>query len=212
MFCSQCGHSNPENAAFCTACGSALTQDTKTATQPSHDPGLQNGPVTPQTASFSAPDPQTFAPVPPYSPQGGFTQMPYPAGQLKKKRTGLIACLIVGVIVIAVAAVALFVWPGVAAVNASGVAGYWVSEARGEAIELKSGGSVRVYTTYNEFKGNYEFDSAKGLGVITVDDLDYAFAMTEQGLKIDGMGVFERAEDGFDADDFIDDMSDSVKN
>ncbi len=206
MFCSQCGHSNPDGAAFCTACGNALTQDTKTTTQPSHDPGVQNGPVTPQTASFWPAAP------PPYPPQGNYAQMPYPPIQYKKKQTGLVACLIVGAFLIVAAAVALFVWPGVIAVNASGITGYWVSEDRGEAIELKSGGSVRVYTVYNEFKGDYEFDSAKGLGVITVGDMDYAFAMTEDGLKVNGMGVYEKAEDDFDVDDFIDDMSDGVKN
>ena len=193
MFCSQCGHSNPENAAFCTACGNALTQDTKIATQPSHDPGAYNGPVYPQTASFSpsAPPPNGYGPMP-YSP-------PY-----KKKRTGLIAGLIVAALL--VAAVVLFIWPGVVTANAPDVTGYWYSDDRGETIELKSSGSVRVYTTDDSFRGRYAFDSAAGLGVITVDGIDYEFAMTKEGIKVDGMGVYEKADDDFDVGGFIDDM------
>ncbi len=144
---------------------------------------------------------------PPYPSQNGYSEMPYPPLPHKKKRTGLIVGLIVGAVLIAAAVVALFVWPGVLAAKAPDVAGYWYSQDRGEAIEFKNSGSMRVFTTYNTFKGQYEYNAAQGMGVISVDNKDYDFAMTEDGLKVDGMGIYEKAGDDFDVDDFIDDMS-----
>ncbi len=196
MFCSQCGHGNPDGAAFCTACGSPLTRDTKTTSEPSGDAGIQSESVYLQTASFSSPPDQS-----------GFAPPSYPPRQHKKKRAGLIIGLIAGVFLIAAAAVALFVWPGILTAKAPGVAGYWYSEDRGEALEFKNSGSVRVFTADTVFQGRYEYDTAQGMGVITVDETGYEFAMTDDGLKVNGMGLYERAGDNFDVDNFIEDMS-----
>lgn len=207
MFCSQCGHSNPDGASFCMACGSPLTQDTSITSEPSGDAGFQTNPDNPQTASFSSPNQSGFAPIPPYPPpypQPGVSgPMPYTN---KRKRTGLIAGLLVGAIVVMAAAVALFVWPGILVQKAPGLTGYWFSEQRGEALEFKNSGGIRVFTADNIFKGEYEYDTAQGMGVITVDDTNYEFAMTDDGLKVDGMGLYEKAGDNFDVDNFIIDM------
>lgn len=97
----------------------------------------------------------------------------------------------------------LFVCPGFLSVP---VNGFWYSEERGEALEFKNGGGIRVYTTDNEFRGNYTYDS-QGMGHITVDDEDYQFAVTEDGLYVESMGNYKQAETDFDVDDFIDDVS-----
>lgn len=202
MFCTKCGHSNPDGAAFCSACGNALA-DAKAAAQPaSYD--QQSRPVSPQGG-----------PVPPAPPgQGGYyaPQPPYPlqsvyAPTVKKSKTGLIVGLSVGgFVLIAAVVVLLFVWPGLL-VQSAAVNGFWYSEDRGEALEFRDSGSVRVYTTADEFKGDYTYDSLKGMGVITVEDEDYQFAVGKDGLYVDGMGSYEQAKGSFDVDDFIDGMS-----
>jgi len=172
MFCSKCGQSIPEGSAFCTSCGSPLKKD---------------GPAA--------------SPVPPYPNQWGYGA-PQPLYPQRKKHTGLIAGIIAGVVLIAAAAVALFVWPGFLIGNDNALLGFWYNEDRAEAIEFKSS-SVRVYTTEKNYKGEYEYDAAKARGVITVDENDVDFALTEDGLEVDGIGVYVKADDDFDADDFI---------
>ena len=209
MFCSQCGHSNPENAAFCLACGKPLKQDVIPA--PSEDSGVQAESSFSQPAYMPPPyPPQGDANQPPYPPQGVYSGMPCQHMPTAKKRTGLIAGLILGAVLLAAAAVVMFVWPGVLVPKAPAVGGFWVSEDRGEALEFKYSGNVRVYSVNAAFKGQYQYDVTKGMGVLIVEDKTYAFAMTNDGIKVKGMGVYEKAEDDFDVDAFIDDVAGAV--
>lgn len=201
MFCSQCGHSNPDGAAFCMSCGNPLTQAPNTAAQPTVSP--QYNPAPPLGAEYAA-QPNAggyYAPVPPY---------PMPDANVKKKsRTGLIVGLIVGVFLIAATVIALFVWPGFL-VQSAAVSGYYVSEERGEALQFKDNGTMRIYAADTNYKGEYQLNGAQAMGVIVVDDEKYEFAITEDGIYVDTIGSFEKADDDFDVEDFIKDISGDI--
>ena len=154
-----------------------------------------------------------YAPQPPYPPQGGYAapQMYPPQYAGKKKRTGLIVGICVGAFLIVAAAIALWVWPNFLGQQTPGVNGYWYSDDRAEALEFKSSGSIHIYTKYEDYEGQYEFESAKGMGVITMYDMDYEFAITDDGLKVKGMGTYERAQADFDVDDYLNDMSPDIQ-
>ncbi len=198
MFCTKCGQSNPEGAAFCSSCGNALSAVPEAA---------QQAPI-PQEQNVPAPQPPEAPPN-----QQGFNyvamQQPYPPQGVylkKKSRAGLIAGLIIGgTLLIAAVAVLLFVWPGFLT-QSPPVKGFWYSEDRGEALEFKNNNTIRVYTVDNEFKGDYTYESAQGLGRITVEDKDYRFAVTEDGLFVESIGNYKQADANFDVDDFVGDM------
>jgi hypothetical protein len=87
------------------------------------------------------------------------------------------------------------------------VNGFWYSEDRGEALEFRDNGSIRVYTIDDEYKGDYTYDRKQAIGVVSVEDEDYDFAVTEDGLYVQTMGNYKQAKADFDVDDFIDDMT-----
>ena len=138
-------------------------------------------------------------------PQVPQTQVP-PLPSAKKKRTGLIIGLSAGgMVLLAVIAVLLFVWPGLLKTSAP-VAGIWYSENRGEAIRFGSGSSFDAYTYYGEFEGDYQYDKTKGEGRIEMSDQrEFDFVVDNDRLNVEGMGTFDRAAAGFNIDDFIDD-------
>jgi len=200
MFCTKCGQSNPEGAAFCSACGNALSAIPQPET--AHQPQEQQKPIIPSPQASAAQQNQQGyyygAAQQPYSPQGVYTK--------KKSRTGLIVGLCVGgALLVAAVVVLLFVWPGFLTQSAF-VNGFWYSEDRGEALEFKNNNMIRVYTTNDEYKGDYTYDRAQGIGLITVEDEDYRFAVTEDGVYVESMGNYKQADTDFDVDDFIDDM------
>jgi hypothetical protein len=108
-----------------------------------------------------------------------------------------------GVALLAIIAVLLFVWPGF--LNAAqSVAGVWYSEERGEVIEFDSNGSFEARTYYGSFEGDYSFDAKPGKGHIEMaDGREFDFLVDKDRLLVYDMGTFERADDGFDADDFL---------
>lgn len=189
MFCSQCGHGNVDGAAFCSACGSPLTVHTDTS-QPSGVP--------PQQIHVAS-----AAPKAPY--EGYYAPCPTPAA--KKKKTGLILGLSLGgAALLALAAVLLFLWPGW--LKPQTVLGMWVSEARGEVLEFRESGSIRVYTASNEFKGRYAFST--GTGTIEVEDNEYRFAVSDGGLYVENMGNYTKVGEDFDFDGFMDSVAVTV--
>lgn len=212
MFCTRCGQSNPEDSAFCSACGHAMSVVPQ--------PGTNSWPQAARQVSVPPQEPITSpvqAPIAPQNQYGNYCgdpQQPYaPQGAYvppkKKSGVGLIVGLSVGgALLIAAVVVLLFVWPGFLAQSVP-VNGFWYSEDRGEALEFKNAGSIRVYTTNNKLSGDYTYDNAQGIGNITVDDEDYQFAVTEDGLYVESMGCYKQAEAEFDVDDFIDDVSDA---
>ncbi len=199
MFCTKCGQSNPEDAAFCSACGNALSL----APQPemAQQIAAQPQPTMPLYQTPAAPQNQQGyyygAVQQPYPPQGAY--MP----PKKKNRTGLVVGLTIGgVLLIAAVAMLLFVWPGFL-VQSAAVNGFWYSEDRTEALEFKSNGSIRVYTIDDKFKGDYTYDRTQGIGVISVDDAEYRFAVVEDGVYVESMGNYKQAGTDFDVKHFI---------
>lgn len=200
MFCTKCGQSNPEDAAFCSACGNALS----VAPQPETAQKIAAQPQQPTMPLYQTP-------AAPQNQQGyyyGAAQQPYPPQGAymppkKKNRTGLVVGLTIGgVLLIAAVAILLFVWPGFL-VQSAAVNGFWYSEDRTEALEFKNNGSIRVYTIDDKFKGDYTYDRTQGIGVISVDDAEYRFAVVEDGVYVESMGSYKQAGNDFDVKHFI---------
>jgi len=106
---------------------------------------------------------------------------------------------------LAIIAVLLFVWPGLLKTSQN-VAGAWYSEKRGEVINFGSGQSFDAQTSYGGFEGEYTFDGKTGEGHIEMGDgREFDFVVDQDRLLVYNMGVFDRADDGFDADAFLKD-------
>ena len=56
---------------------------------------------------------------------------------------------------------------------------------------------MRVYTPYDKYKGEYTYDQTQGMGVITVGEKDYRFAISEDGLYVESMGNYSQAKENF---------------
>ncbi len=195
MFCTRCGQPVAQGSAFCSHCGNALTVAAE-----------------PQQPSPAMPAPEwqpSVYPDQPNTPPQGYYAPPAPQGygepRNKGKKTGLILGLSAGVMVL-IAIVLLFVWPGF--LNTVPVAGIWYSDSRGEVIKFGSGQSFDAYTYYGDFDGDYEYDKGSGEGHIEMSDgRDFDFIVQKDMLYVDDMGAFTRADDRFDIDGFIDDAT-----
>lgn len=108
MFCSHCGNPNPENAAYCTKCGSPLKGQQKgEAAQVPDQASLEA-----QVQAFPPPDQSTAYPtqVPYPQPYPAYGYPQYPPG--KKKKTGLIIGIITAALLIAALALTLILLLG----------------------------------------------------------------------------------------------------
>lgn len=121
-FCTNCGAPNDEGTKFCTSCGSMLPEAAP-AQQPVQQPAYQQQGY-PQQPQYQQPYPTGY---------NNFTENP------KKSHKGVIAAIII-VILLACAAVALFVWPGF--LKGGALNGTWVS-SDGETVVI-DGGKISV--------------------------------------------------------------------
>ena len=162
-FCTNCGASNNEGTKFCTSCGTPIAQAAPVEQPPVQEPVQQpvyqqpiQQPVQ-QPAYQQQPVQQGYPQQPQYQqpqgypqPQGGyqpgytaFTENP------KKSKKGLVAAIVI-ILLLGIAAVALFVWPGF--LNGSGkLDGAWLSNY-GDNMVLNGGsgtldGDAFTYTT-----------------------------------------------------------------
>jgi hypothetical protein len=201
MFCTRCGQRATPGAVFCSRCGQPLPP----AAEPPQ--GFDVPPVPPQ--EYAAPQQGYVAPpVPPQgnaAPQQGYAPpIPPDVPRAKKNRTGMIAGIVAGAAaLIAIAAVLLFVWPGLLKPDLS-VDGTWYSEARGEVIRFGPGRGFYARTPYGDFEGRYSFDTGTGEGRIRMEDgRGFDYVLDRDRLLVDNIGAFERADDDFDADGFL---------
>ena len=127
----------------------------------------------------------------------------------KKRRTGLIVLIIAGVVVVAGAAVAAILLLG-GGDKGIPVEGVWYSEDNGDVLRFRDGGRVTLYAPDDDVRGNYDYDQREGEGLLTLDDEEYDFTVIDDELDVDDMGEYERADDDFDIDDFLDGMTEEV--
>jgi len=169
-------------AAYCSRCGQPLP------------------PAPPQ--GYSVP-PQGYV-IPPQ----GYAMPPYGVGAPQKKanRTRIVLGIAAGAVaLIAILAVLLFVWPGLLRPDFS-VAGAWYSEERGEVIRFGPGQGFYAQTPYGSFEGRYSFNVRTGRGRIRMQaDRTFDFVVDGDRLLVDNIGVFQHADDRFDADGFLED-------
>lgn len=147
--------------------------------------------------------PRCGQPLPPAPPQG-YAVPPYGLGA--PRRTGIILGITAGAIaLIAILGVLLFVWPGLLRPDFS-VAGVWYSEERGEVIRFGPDRSFYAQTPYGNFEGRYSFNVRKGRGRIRMQDgRAFDFVVDGDRLLVDNIGIFQRADDSFDVDVFLED-------
>lgn len=157
MFCSKCGYSNADDAAFCVNCGAAL--------------GSGN----------AQPAAQTYVPLGPYSPQAGFAAP-------KKSKSGLIAGVIAGSVVLVAAVVILVIL-----LTGTAITGQWYSDELGVVLDFTSGGTVTSHTSGGTAQGSFTYDGSRGEGMLYADGETYEFEVYGHEMNITGIGIFTQA-------------------
>lgn len=128
--CSKCGSENPDDAVFCSTCGSAFTPEGaegETAAPPPYPPamGVQEGGAAPPPPPYGQPYAQ-------YPPQGYQPGAPYPPGQYQvvaqtsnSKATASLVLGIVGLFVCPIVCSVLAIILGTTAKNEIAASGGW---------------------------------------------------------------------------------------
>jgi len=177
-FCTNCGTPNTDGTKFCTSCGNPLpeaapvqqpVQEPVYAQQPVQQPVYAQQPVQqpqyqqPQYQQPQYQQPQGY-PQPPVQqgypqqqPQGyyqpgytGFSEAP------KKSKKGLVIAIVV-ILLLGLAAIALFVWPGFLNGGSGGLSGTWVSndgttiKIDGSKLVGANGQTYKLETSGNKF-------------------------------------------------------------
>ncbi len=182
MFCTQCGHIIPDTETICQNCNHPLT-----------------------VKATVAPDsvrPQEFSLLP-----------ENPALTPKKSRIGLVVGIVAGVLLLAGAAVLSGCFPSSdndRDDTGDSVEGIWVNEDKGEILRFRTSGRVTFYNAFDELRGEYEYDAKTEEGVLTLDDEDYDFTVDDDELDVDDMGIFDKEDDDFDIEGFIEEIAEST--
>ena len=204
-FCTNCGAQNPDGTKFCTSCGTPIVQAAPVE-QPVQEPVYQQPVQQPQYQQPQYQQPQYQQPAyqqPQGYPQQPQYQQPYPTGYTgfsetpKKSKKGLIAVIAI-ILVLGLAAIVLFVWPGF--LNGSGkLDGTWLSNY-GEEMVLDGGkgtldGDDFTYSLSGDkitmkrqgmtITYNYELEGDK-LTFYIEDDDDAAVTFTRKGAAPSG--------------------------
>jgi|AGTN01.1.fsa_nt_gi hypothetical protein len=187
MYCTNCGWKNIEDSLFCEKCGEPLRPQTA-------DPQPAGSPYAPPA---QYPLQAQSAPEPVYMAQ---TQPP----SAKKKKTGLIAGLILGGAAV-VATVMIAVLSG-----DSPLEGAWYNGETGVVLEFEKNGFVVSRTTEGQDEGNYTYNGSLETGTITADGDEYEFYLDGDKIVVKGAGRFQKADDDFDAEDFLDEFTGRV--
>lgn len=228
MFCTNCGHQNPDTGKFCEACGSLLAAPPVRPSPPPAGfipptgvvspsgavPPVQPGTVYQPAQSYQPyPAPTAYTanqPVMAAPPQG---TAPFPAQPAKKKiHLALIIILIsVALVFIAVAVgVALWITPQKITTTeetvsqvSDAIVGYWSSEELNEVLKFKANGKVYDYTADSTGKGSFTFNEKKSEGVITIDGTEYPFTLDGDTIEVEDKGTFTSETGDFDPDEFL---------
>lgn len=195
-YCTNCGAPNDEGTKFCTSCGNKLPeiapqpapQQPVYAQQPVQQPVYAQQPVQqPQYQQPQYQQPQYQQPQQGY-PQGGYPQPQqqgyYQPGYTgfseapKKSKKGLVIAIVI-ILLLGLAAIALFVWPGFITGGSSGLNGTWVNGSGSNIIidgSKFTGADGKVYkleTSGNNFKviGDSEDDVEEYLYKLDGDKL-----------------------------------------
>ena len=218
MFCTNCGHQNPDTGKFCEACGSILTAPPVKPSAPQAE--TQPAQTFQQGSPFQTNQPQpSYQPVQAYQPivaappvsQGTASYSAKPAK--KKSHLALIIILIsLALVSIAAAIGIVFLVPYLqisskttvtASQNLDTLTGYWSSEDLNEVLKFKSNGKIYHYTADGTEKGSFTFDDKQSDGVITIDGSEFPFTLDEDTIEVEDKGTFVRETGDFDPDDFL---------
>ena len=179
MFCTKCGHNNTEGSAFCVNCGNPMNAVNQ-------QPQPPQGQYAPPQGQYAPPD----GPYTSFSNQG-------PGKNRKGLVIGLVIC---GVVIIAAAVVLIILLTGG---SGASIQGQWYNEERMEVVEFGAGSAMTVYGTDGDYDGTYAYDSAKSEGVITLEGSTFAFEVDKDEMDVEDIGVFTKAGQGFDIDEFL---------
>jgi hypothetical protein len=207
MFCTNCGHQNPDTGKFCEACGSPLIAP---PVRPSPPPAavFQAPPAFQPTSSYPANLPAMAASPFPQGTSAYSVQPPK-----KKSNLALIIILIsLALVCFAIAIGIVVILPLMQSRTSASVTiaqssdtltGYWSSEDLNEVLKFKSSGKVYLYTADGTEKGTFTFDEDQSEGVITMDGTEYPITLDGDSIVMEDEGTFIRESDDFDPDVFL---------
>ena len=83
--------------------------------------------------------------------------------------------------------------------------GVWANEKLGQAIELKTDGTLTYYSAAGATEGEYTYYIGPGNGTMVIDYTNYEFSASVDTIETEGV-VFTKRENGFDIGSFIDEF------
>ena len=200
-FCTNCGAPNNEGTKFCTSCGSPIVQAApieQPIQEPVQEPVQQ--PVYQQTVQQPVYQQPVQEPVYAQQPvQQGYQQQSYPQQPLyqqpqgsyqpgytaftensRKSKSGLIAVIAI-ILVLGLAAVALFVWPGFLSGGSGGLNGTWTS---GGDSRIVIDGSKLTGADGQDYKLEVSGNSFKVIGDSEDDVEEYLYKLDGDKLML----------------------------
>ncbi len=204
--CPKCGQQNEEGSAFCVSCGSPLSPGEQKPEGLCPKCGKQN----PENSAFcvNCGAPLRSAEEKP-TPAAAFSAPSYatPAaapdgGMQSKSKKGLM----IGIIAAAAAAVVLIF---IFAVGTP-VTGVWYDTTNGAVLEFAGGDNVYSYTAQDTQSGKYEYNKLSGEGRLALGGQIYSFVVVKDKLNLQNAGIYLRAADTFDVEQFLNGTSASA--
>ncbi|MBR5768841.1 MAG: hypothetical protein IKX98_01900 [Clostridia bacterium] len=216
--CRMCGNAVPDEAKFCTECGnSEFIAEAAAAAQPQFveqpaqpvyggdNPSAAYGGSSPYTGEPAnvqpaaqpyqqpAAQPQFVGAQQPYGPQQpyGQPQYAYGAAPAPKSNKKLIIAIIAIVLVLGLAAVAAFVWPGFLKGGSSALVGEWDGEY-GDVMTINSDGTLKIDAFGATYDMTYELEGSDGI-VVTGNGQTKHYTYTIEG---DVLTFWEANADG----------------
>jgi hypothetical protein len=119
-----------------------------------------------------------------------------PRTRSKKGRVWAVIGIIAGVVIITAAAL-FFIFT-------HAVEGQWYSKERGEVLVFGNDGTIDIKRLCGTGTEDFEYDRLTGKGSFDIGSREYDFTADASKMDIGDIGVFRKADSGFDINEFFD--------